>query len=122
MENSEKVFDPSGHLTINLVVQAGYLSSYLFLEKLDITNGCIKRDDCFHRESGVKLLKHFCLVIFILFQAHACYSLIFAAFIFHTIGEAVMGWFFGMAISGFVYESRCLANILDEAAEWKWFL
>lgn len=103
MKNSEKDFDPSGHVAVHLVAQTGHLSSYLFLEKLDLTNGYIKREYCFHREST--LLKRICLVIFIVFQAHACYSLFFTAFIFHTIGEAVVGWLFGMAISGLVYET-----------------
>ena len=102
-ENSENDFDPSGHIAVHLVAQTGHLSSYLFLRKIDLTDGHISTQNCFHREST--LLKYICLVIFIVFQTHACYSLFFTAFIFHTRAEAFVGWVFGMAISGLVYET-----------------
>ena len=35
-ENSENDFDPSGHIAVHLVAQTGHLSSYIFLEKLDL--------------------------------------------------------------------------------------
>ena len=41
MEDSEKDFDPSGKVASHIVAQAGYLSPYLFLQKLDLTNGYI---------------------------------------------------------------------------------
>ena len=45
------------------------------------------------------------------------YSLFWTAFKFHAIGEAVVAWMFGMAISGFVYETTCISNAVDEAAD-----
>ena len=115
MRESEKDFDPSGKVASQLVAQAGYLSPYLFLEKLDLTNGYTKNEDCFHREST--LLKRICLVIFVIFHAHSLYSLFFTSFIFHAIGEAVVGWMCGMAITGFMYETTCVSNVVDEAVE-----
>ena len=51
MRESEKDFDPSGGVTKCFIAQAGFLSPYLFLKKLALTNGYIKKDDdCFHRE------------------------------------------------------------------------
>ena len=114
-ENSENDFDPSGHIAVHLVAQTGHLSSYIFLEKLDFYDGLGKRENCFHREST--LLKRICLVMFIVFQTHACYSLFFTAFIFHTIVEAFVGWVFGMAISGLIYETECFSNMVDETGE-----
>ena len=52
----------------------------------------------------------FCLFVFL--QAHACYSLFFTAFLFHSPIEVVVGGFFGLVIVAVTYEVDLVANSL----------
>ena len=54
---------------------------------------------------------------FAFFQVHTCYSLFFTAFIFHTVAESIIGWFFGMGIVFAVYETDLFVRAMTDIGD-----
>ena len=46
---------------------------------------------------------------------HACYSLFFTAFIYHSVIESFVGWLFGIFIVGVTYETDIVSEGLYES-------
>mmetsp|Transcript_11755 Transcript_11755/g.15974 ORF Transcript_11755/g.15974 Transcript_11755/m.15974 type:complete len:151 (-) Transcript_11755:38-490(-) len=92
-------FDPSGHFACSLLSQANHASIYLFfLKKYPVSARAIEV------ERG-STLKKAALASFAFHQVHACYSLFFSGFIFHTVVESVIGYMFGLLLVGLTYET-----------------
>ena len=82
-------FDPSGTIAAALVSQAQHSSFYIFTQRDNVNQ---------------TTLAPMSLLFFFLFQIHACYMVFFTAFIFHSVGESMTGYLFGLVISGEVYD------------------
>ena len=100
----EADFDPSGHMACALAAQGSYFSPYLFFVKQNV----LKRASS---DEPIKCpMEKATRYIYIGTLVHACYSLFFAAFIFHTVLESMIGWFFGMLIAVISYETDLFSD------------
>ena len=52
--------------------------------------------------------------LFCFFQAHACYSLLFSASIYHSVIESIVGYLFGMAIAVVTFETDLFSDALHD--------
>ena len=116
----ETDFDPSGHIMCALVAQTQHLSSYLFTQSIPIKEQCREMLICeqttFKRE--VSILEKVTLVLFCFFQLNACYSIFFAAFIYHSCIESIAGFIFGIFIVGVTYEINIVSETLFKALKF----
>ena len=106
----EADFDPSGHMACALAAQLNYFATYLFFVELDERSKTVPETLFSKYELVVKVLH----VIFVFTLIHACYSLFFAAFIFHSVVESVIGWAFGMAIVAVSFETDFFSDTVYE--------
>ena len=103
-------FDPSGHFAGNLVAQANHASYYLFTKKYG-SDGYVDLDKPASKKQS-NWVEVLAFISFASFQAHACYSLFFTGFIFHTIVESFTGWIVGLLIAALTYETSALNSLL----------
>lgn len=96
-------FQPSGHVLVNLVAQAQHLCYHAFL-----------RVETAHFQ---KKMSYVTAAVFLSLQVHACYSLFWTGFLFHTVWESLAGWAAGILICIASYESDLITNILIRLLE-----
>ena len=61
--------------------------------------------------------------IYLIFQMHACYTLFFTAYLFHTSLESILGLLFGMGICLVTYEFELILALVkrrpDKRLKWR---
>ena len=113
-DKGEEDFDPSGHVAVHLVGQAAHSSTLLFVvgtvwRNTDnpITNN--DDDDKFQKQGAERrsspIATSLLFIVYLFFQTYACVNVFFAAYIYHTTVESLVGLFVGLTISLSTYES-----------------